>query len=199
MLYPCIHADQEDETPVKNLKKPACAPKSQTKTKKTALKQNEKEPKTKKPKTSKDASTVTPRSKASKRSAQTPQEDAPKKPKAGAKTAAKSKAKAKGAETTTPEAEPLPTPAAALTGDMPGNSANLKPTRVRKPPVSAEPVEAVTSLDTPAVEKTTGNLSPAESLPARKPAVAPTAPTVSRGDVSHDDPGSQSQWQLGCI
>ena len=68
---------QVDEKPAKIRKKPACAPKSQPKVKKTALKQTEKEPTSKRRKTTQDDSTSTPRSKASKRTAKSPQEDAP--------------------------------------------------------------------------------------------------------------------------
>ena len=137
-MHACIHADhvQVDEKPAKSRKKPACDPKSQPKVKKPALKQSEKAPSSKRQKTSKkDDSKSTRRSKASKRPAQSPQEDAPvKKPKAaGAKAAAvKSKPKAKA---TPPSEEPETVPDGG------------KVTRVRKPPVSAEPVEAVTKVD----------------------------------------------------
>ena len=211
-MHACIHADhvQVDEKPAKSRKKPACAPKSQPKVKKPALKQSEKAPSSKRQKTSKkDDSKSTRRSKASKRPAQSPQEDAPvKKPKAaGAKAAAvKSKPKAKA---TPPSEEPETVPDGG------------KVTRVRKPPVSAEPVQAVTTLEggkkhepavaagetqAPAVAPSVlpAEKKPDESLCAKEPAV-PAAPNALKPPNSLraqepvvaaplPDDLSQSQW-----
>ena len=200
------------EKPAKTRKKPACAPKSQPKVKKTALKENEKEPKNKKQKTThdKDDSKSTPRSKASKRSSQSAQEDVStvKKPKAaGAKAAVKSKAKANAKKPCNEEPETVPAVPETLPAvpeTLPAVPETLpdgqKVTRVRKPPVSAEPVEAVASLEMKKAQE------PGDGGDAREPAVA--APHIPPAEEKTAEPmvppkpcedQSQSQWSLGYI
>ena len=207
IVHVYMHADhvQVCEKPATTRKKPACAPKSQPKVKKTALKENEKEPKNKKQKTThdKDDSKSTPRSKASKRSSQSAQEDVStvKKPKAaGAKAAAvKSKAKAKANAKKPSDDGPEAVPEVPET--MPAMPDGEKVTRVRKPPVSAEPVEAVTTLaEKKPQEPGDGETrEPAVVAPNVPPAEKKPAEPVVAAMPCEDHSQSQSQWLLGYI